>query len=70
MGTSPAKGEDEFAQSLKKKCLRVGNLGNASGFSFYPGKNLGCMGDGGAVTTNDDELAKKIRAFVRTSYVL
>lgn len=41
---------------------RAGNLGDASGFSFYPGKNLGCLGDGGAVTTNDDELAKKIRA--------
>lgn len=41
---------------------RTGNLGDASGFSFYPGKNLGCMGDGGAVTTNDDELAAKIRA--------
>lgn len=41
---------------------RTGNLGDASGFSFYPGKNLGCMGDGGCVTTNDDELAKKIRA--------
>ena len=41
---------------------RTGNLGDASGFSFYPGKNLGCLGDGGAVTTNDDELAKKIRA--------
>ena len=41
---------------------RTGNLSDASGFSFYPGKNLGCMGDGGAVTTNDDELAQKIRA--------
>jgi len=41
---------------------RCGNLGDASGFSFYPGKNLGCLGDGGAVTTNDDELATKIRA--------
>ncbi len=41
---------------------RCGNLGDASGFSFYPGKNLGCLGDGGAVTTNDDVLAKKIRA--------
>ena len=41
---------------------RVGALGDAAGFSFYPGKNLGCLGDGGAVTTNDDELAKKIRA--------
>ena len=41
---------------------RVGGLGDAAGFSFYPGKNLGCLGDGGAVTTNDDELAKKVRA--------
>lgn len=41
---------------------RSGNLGNASGFSFYPGKNLGALGDGGAVTTNDDELARVIRA--------
>lgn len=44
------------------KNKKAGNLGDASGFSFYPGKNLGCMGDGGAVTTNDDELAAKIRA--------
>ena len=44
------------------KGRRVGNLGDASGFSFYPGKNLGCMGDGGAITTNDDELASKIKA--------
>ena len=41
---------------------KTGALGDASGFSFYPGKNLGCMGDGGCVTTNDDELATKIRA--------
>ena len=41
---------------------RTGNLGDASGFSFYPGKNLGCLGDGGAVTTNDDDLAAKVRA--------
>ena len=41
---------------------RVGNLGDASAFSFYPGKNLGCMGDGGAITTNDDELFEKIKA--------
>lgn len=44
------------------KNKRVGNLGDASGFSFYPGKNLGCMGDGGCITTNDDKLAEKIRA--------
>lgn len=41
---------------------RTGNLGDAAGFSFYPGKNLGCLGDGGAVTTNDDALADKLRA--------
>jgi dTDP-4-amino-4,6-dideoxygalactose transaminase len=42
--------------------LKTGNLGDAAGFSFYPGKNLGALGDAGAVTTNDDELAKTIRA--------
>lgn len=41
---------------------RTGNLGDASGFSFYPGKNLGAFGDGGAVTTNNNELAEIIRA--------
>lgn len=41
---------------------KTGNLGDASGFSFYPGKNLGALGDGGAVTTNDDQLAITIRA--------
>lgn len=41
---------------------RCGNLGDASGFSFYPGKNLGCLGDGGCMTTNDDDLAVKLRA--------
>jgi dTDP-4-amino-4,6-dideoxygalactose transaminase len=40
---------------------RVGNLGDAAGWSFYPTKNLGAMGDAGAVTTNDDGLADKIR---------
>lgn len=52
------------------KGKKAGNLGDASGFSFYPGKNLGCLGDGGAVTTNDDELAQKIRALANYgSYV-
>lgn len=41
---------------------RTGSLGDAAGHSFYPGKNLGALGDGGAVTTNDEELAKAIRA--------
>lgn len=38
------------------------NLKSASAFSFYPGKNLGCLGDGGAITTNDSELAKVLFA--------
>lgn len=41
---------------------RAGNLGDAAGFSFYPTKNLGALGDAGAVTTNDDDLARKIRS--------
>lgn len=41
---------------------RTGSLGHAAGHSFYPGKNLGALGDGGAVTTNDDELAVVVRA--------
>ncbi len=40
---------------------RTGSLGDAAGFSFYPGKNLGALGDSGAVTTNDSQLADKIR---------
>lgn len=41
---------------------RSGNLGHASAFSFYPGKNLGALGDGGGITTNDDDLAEVIKA--------
>lgn len=41
---------------------RTGALADAAGFSFYPGKNLGALGDAGAVTTNNDELAETIRA--------
>ena len=39
----------------------TGALGDAAGFSFYPGKNLGALGDGGAVTTDDDDLAERLR---------
>ena len=42
--------------------VKTGNLGDAAGFSFYPGKNLGAIGDGGAVTCKDSELANCIRA--------
>lgn len=41
---------------------RAGNWGDAAGFSFYPGKNLGALGDAGAITTNDDELAQTLKA--------
>ena len=41
---------------------KTGSIGSAAGHSFYPGKNLGALGDGGAVTTDDDELAAAIRA--------
>ena len=45
-----------------EKFVRTGSLGDAAGHSFYPGKNLGALGDGGAVTTNDQEVADCIRA--------
>jgi len=55
---------EDNAQAIgaKYKNLNSGNLGDAAGFSFYPGKNLGALGDSGAVTTNDKELAKIIRS--------
>lgn len=49
------------AHGARYKGRRVGSLGDAAGFSFYPGKNLGAIGDSGAVTTNDVELAEKVR---------
>jgi dTDP-4-amino-4,6-dideoxygalactose transaminase len=49
------------AHGAKYKGKRTGGLGNAAGFSFYPGKNLGAFGDGGAVTTNDDAIADRVR---------
>lgn len=50
------------AHGARYKGKRVGGLGNAAGFSFYPGKNLGAFGDGGAVTTNDSMIAEKVKS--------
>jgi len=50
------------AHGAKQNDRRSGSIGNAAGFSFYPGKNLGALGDAGAVTTNDDDLATVLRA--------
>ena len=54
---------EDAAQAHGARCngRRAGALGDAAGFSFYPGKNLGALGDGGAVTTDDDALAQQLR---------
>ena len=49
------------AHGARYKGRRTGSLGNAAGFSFYPGKNLGAFGDGGAIVTDDDDLADQVR---------
>ena len=50
------------AHGATYKGRRVGTFGDAAGFSFYPGKNLGALGDAGAVITNNENLAKKVKA--------
>ncbi|WP_347453121.1 DegT/DnrJ/EryC1/StrS family aminotransferase [Acinetobacter thermotolerans] len=50
------------AHGAKIQGKKAGNWGDASGFSFYPGKNLGALGDAGAITTNDAELARTLQA--------
>ena len=49
------------AHFAEYKGKRVGGLSDTASFSFYPGKNLGAYGEGGAVTTNDDDVAKKVK---------
>jgi dTDP-4-amino-4,6-dideoxygalactose transaminase len=53
------------AHLAKYKGRQVGTFGNSASFSFYPGKNLGAMGDAGAVITSDESLAKKMAMFAR-----
>jgi dTDP-4-amino-4,6-dideoxygalactose transaminase len=49
----------EYFSKKQNRWLKAGSIGRAAAFSFYPGKNLGACGEGGAITTNDQELAKK-----------
>ena len=51
----------EYFSKRRNRWLKAGEMGNAAAFSFYPGKNLGACGEAGAVTTNDENLARKIR---------
>jgi dTDP-4-amino-4,6-dideoxygalactose transaminase len=55
-----AHGAKYFSRKLNR-WMKAGTMGRAAAFSFYPGKNLGACGEGGAVTTNDEALAKQIR---------
>ena len=50
----------EYFSKKQNRWLKAGSIGRAAGFSFYPGKNLGACGEGGAVTTNDPEIARKV----------
>jgi dTDP-4-amino-4,6-dideoxygalactose transaminase len=49
----------EYFSKKQNRWLKAGSIGRAAGFSFYPGKNLGACGEGGAITTNDPEVARK-----------
>jgi dTDP-4-amino-4,6-dideoxygalactose transaminase len=51
----------EYFSKKHDRWYKAGSMGKAAAFSFYPGKNLGACGEGGAVTTNDAEIAQKIR---------
>jgi len=51
----------EYFSKRQNRWLKAGSMGRAAAFSFYPGKNLGACGEAGAVTTNDGDIARKIR---------
>ena len=57
------------AHGARYKGKRAGSIGKAAGFSFYPAKNLGVMGDGGAITTNDRTLAEKVGRIINYGQV-
>ena len=63
---------EDNAQSIGAKWngVHTGNLGDAAGFSFYPGKNLGALGDSGAITTNDEKLAHIVKALANYGSVI
>ena len=50
----------EYFSKKQNRWRKAGSMGRAAAFSFYPGKNLGACGEGGAVTTNDEEIARKV----------
>ncbi|MGO8756721.1 MAG: DegT/DnrJ/EryC1/StrS family aminotransferase [Terracidiphilus sp.] len=51
----------EYFSKRQNRWMKAGSMGRAAGFSFYPGKNLGACGEGGAVTTNDPDVAAKVK---------
>ena len=52
----------EYFSKKQNRWMKAGSMGNAAAFSFYPGKNLGACGEGGATTTNVESIAKKVRS--------
>ena len=57
----------EYFSSRTECWMKAGSMGRAAAFSFYPGKNLGACGEGGAVTTNDAELAQRFGCCATTA---
>ena len=51
----------EYFSARNNRWMKAGSMGRAAAFSFYPGKNLGACGEAGAITTNDEEIARKCR---------
>jgi dTDP-3-amino-3,4,6-trideoxy-alpha-D-glucose transaminase len=60
-GSRPATGSEAGAGAAAAPAARPGALGSVATFSFFPSKNLGCFGDGGAITTSDPQIAERLR---------